>query len=83
MELLKKDSPGYVKNGHYKIDGQDFMSVWTFKNMHNLPQKSKNPNEGMELSAKCSMKYKSKPDFGSFDWIYVYPVIDLEDYYGI
>ena len=51
--------------------------------MHNLPQKSMNPNEGKELSAKCSVKYGSKPDFGSFDFIYIYPVSELGDYYGI
>ena len=83
MELLTKDSPEYVNNGHYKIDEQDFMSVWTFKNTHNLSQKTMNPNEGKELSAKCSIKFGSKPDFGSFDFIYIYPVSELEDYYGI
>ena len=83
MESYSKDSPEYLGNGHYNIDGVEFMSVWTFKNKHNLPQKSQNPNEGKELSAKIQNKKRSKPDFGSFDFIYIYPVSDLEDYYGI
>ena len=83
MEKYSKDSPEYIANGHYCIDGIEYMSVWTFKNKHNLPQKSLNPNEGKELSAKSTGKKGSKPDFGSFDFIYIYPVSDLEDYYGI
>lgn len=83
MELYSKDSPEYLNNGHYKIDGVDYMSVWTFKNTHNLPQRSQNPNEGKELSEKCQNKKGSKPDFGSFNFIYIYPVSDLEDYYGV
>ena len=83
MELLSKSSPEYISNGHYLIGDEDFMSVWTFKNKHNLPQKSENPNEGKELSAQCSRRVATKPDFGNFDMIYVYPVADLEDFYGI
>lgn len=83
MEMYSKDSPEYLGNGHYNINGVEFMSVWTFKNKHNLPQKSQNPNEGKELSAKIQNKKGSKPDFGAFTFIYIYPVCDLEDYYGI
>lgn len=83
MEIYSKDSPEYLGNGHYKINGVEFMSVWTFKNKHNLPQKSQNPNEGKELSMLVQNKKASKPDFGLFKQIYIYPVSDLEEYYGI
>jgi hypothetical protein len=83
VEIYSKDSPEYLGNGHYKINGVEFMSVWTFKNKHNLPQKSQNPNEGKELSMQVQNKKASKPDFGLFKQIYIYPVSDLEDYYGI
>ena len=48
-----------------------------------MSMKEKNPNEGKELAAKCEIKYKTKPDFGSFDFVYVYPITELEDYYGV
>jgi hypothetical protein len=83
MTTYSKESPEWIANGHYKIDGQDFMSVWTFKNTHNMTMKIRNPNEGKELAAKCAIKHKTKPDFGSFEYIYVYPVNELEDYYGV
>ena len=83
VEIYSKDSPEYLGNGHYKINGVEFMSVWTFKNKHNLPQKSQNPNEGKELSMLVQNKKASKPDFGLFKQIYIYPVSDLEEYYGI
>ena len=83
MVIYSKESPEYKGNGHYIINDIEYMSVWTFKNKHDLPQKSQNPNEGKELSSISSDKLASKPDFGSFDSIYIYPVADLEDYYGI
>ena len=83
MTNYSSESPEYISNGHYKIDGVEFMSVWTFKNAHKMTMKSKNPNEGKDVAAKCDVKYKTKPDFGSFDFIYVYPISELEDYYGV
>lgn len=85
VEIYSKDSPEYLGNGHYKINGVEFMSVWTFKNKHNLPQNTKiqNSNEGKELSMKVQNKKIIKPDFGLFEQIYIYPVSDLEEYYGI
>ncbi len=83
MEIYSKESPEYIANGHYEINGVEFMSVWTFKNKHNLPQKSQNPKEGKELSAKIQNKKESKPDISGYPVIYIYPVSDLEEYYGI
>jgi len=83
MVEYSKESSEYVSNGHYKIKEVDFMSVYTFKKAHNMSMKEKNPNEGKELAAKCEIKYKTKPDFGSFDFVYVYPITELEDYYGV
>jgi len=83
MVEYSKESSEYVSNGHYKIKEVDFMSVYTFKKAHNMSMKEKNPNEGKELAAKCEIKYKTKPDFGSFVFVYVYPITELEDYYGV
>jgi hypothetical protein len=49
MTNYSSESPEYISNGHYKIDGVEFMSVWTFKNAHKMTMKSKNPNEGKDL----------------------------------
>ncbi len=88
MTDFSKDSQEYISNGHYEIDGTQFMSVYTFKKKNkmkavNSKMEKVNPNEGMELAAKCQIKYKTKPDFGHFDFIWVYPVTELEDYYGV
>lgn len=83
MVEYSKESPEYISNGHYRIKEVDFMSVYTFKKTHNMSMKEKNPDEGMKLAAKCEIKYKTKPDFGAFDFVYVYPISELEDYYGV
>lgn len=64
------------------------MSIYTFKKINrmkdvNAKLEKVNPNEGMELAAKCQTKHKTKPDFGNFDFVWVYPVSELEDYYGV
>lgn len=34
MAQYSKESSEYISNGHYRINGVDYMSVWTFKNKY-------------------------------------------------
>ena len=85
MNVYDKNSPEYLGNGHYKIEGHEFMSIWAFKTKHGIqPNNHKaNGTEGKELGAKTKSFHHSKPDFGSFDNVFIYHLNELKKYYGI
>lgn len=82
---FSKDSPEYRSNGHYRINGKDFMSVWTYKKTHGFsPTENTNPKnseEGRQLAQICSEVHSTKPDFGRFPEILVFPVDELNSFY--
>lgn len=76
-------------NGHYEISKVEYMSVWAFKQKHNIPnnpdkakQTEINAKEGRELKAKYLETHTTTPDFSMYTNIIVYKVLDLEDHYG-
>lgn len=86
MKQFKKGDPEYIENGHYTIDGIDYMSIWTYKNEHNF-NRSDNSNsingiESIELLSSGINFYNSKPDFGGFSEIKIFPVEDLKNFYN-
>ena len=84
--IYSKESKEYISNGHYLVDGVEFMSVYNFKLKFDLSQTdrtNRNVNEGGELFKICSVKHQVKPDFGKFDKVWVYPVEELKDFYGV
>jgi hypothetical protein len=85
MGQFDKNSEEYISNGHYRINGVDFMSVWTFKKKHGIEpnNNSANGSEGQELNKLGFNIHSSTPDFGGFSTIYIYPVEELEKYYGV
>lgn len=85
MGHYSKDSTEYRDNGHYEIDGIEFMSIWTFKRKHNIKpnDSSSNGKEGQELGSKVGDIHTSTPDFGNFDKIFLYSVESLEGFYGV
>ena len=84
MAHFDKTSSEYKDNGHYEIDGVEYMSIWAFKKKHDLePNKRElNGKEGRELTAKCKNIHTSSPDFGADSKIFLYSLNDLEKYYG-
>ena len=84
MAHYDKNSPEYLGNGHYKIDGNEFMSIWAFKKKHNIQPNNAQANgsEGKELTSKSPEVHSSSPDMGTFAKVYLYKVADLEEYYG-
>ena len=86
MTDFSKDSNEYQSNGHYRINGRDFMSIWTFKNKHSGTTENSTPingNEGKELAQKATEVYSTTPDFGGFNEILIFPVPELKEYYNI
>ena len=86
MADFSKDSVEYRNNGHYVIDGKEFMSVQTFKNNHrgtSANTTSINGDDGKLLAQKCSVVYSSKPDFGGFNEILIFPLDELKEYYNV
>jgi hypothetical protein len=84
MADYSKESPEYISNGHYNIDGQECMSVWTFKNKVKAPTPNETPvngEEGKKLAQICSKVYSTTPDFGAFKEILIFPVEELKEFY--
>jgi hypothetical protein len=36
MSKFKKGDSEYISNGHYSIEGTEYMSIWTFKKHNNI-----------------------------------------------
>jgi hypothetical protein len=84
MKQYQKGDLEYRSNGHYLVEGIEFMSVWTYKNSRGLANNltSINGREAIELSSFCSKLISTKPDFGGFDNIYAYQVNELDTFYN-
>ena len=82
---FSKDSKEYLSNGHYQINGREFMSVWTDKKTHRFsPTENTTPinsEEGRQLAQVCSEAHSTEPDFGRFSEILVFPVDELKSFY--
>jgi hypothetical protein len=79
----KKGDPEYRSNGHYVIEGEDWMSIWTYKNKMGLGNNSTpvNGSEAKELLSMGKQTNNSVPDFGSFGNILLFKETDLNAYY--
>lgn len=80
--MLSKKSPEYISNGHYKVDEEEFMSIWTYKNNQGIKPNDieSNGSDGMVMYDSYA-SIESKPDFGSFDKIYVFRLEDLAKHF--
>lgn len=84
MKVFKKGDSEYISNGHYKIDGEDFMSIWKYKKINNIfSSNSQNGADGIELFNQGVKFFESEPDFGYFDKVLIYPVADLDRFYNL
>jgi hypothetical protein len=80
--MLSKESSEYRSNGHYVINGENWMSVWTYKKNNGIEpmDSASNSAQGKEMHASYEA-IASKPDFGNYDKIYLYNDSDLNTYY--
>lgn len=83
MNKLKKGDQEYISNGHYRVEGEDFMSIWTFKNKKGITPNDTASNGSAGLHMKAAYEsIPTVPDFGNFDTIYVFNVRDLSTYFN-
>lgn len=86
MVKFNKDSPERIGNGHYKVEGVEFMSVYTYKNIYRYG-KDNNSGENavvtmdMELkyglyNAKCIMEV----GFMKGEYVQLHSLEDLKDF---
>jgi hypothetical protein len=80
--VLSKESPEYQSNGHYLVNEENWMSIWTYKNRNNIePNNNRvNGDEGREMNFSYD-SIESKPDFDGFDMILIYRDSDLDTFY--
>lgn len=85
MSKFKKGDSEYISNGYYSIEGDEYMSIWTFKKRNNIsPNFDKvNGPEGIELFEKGVKTYDSIPDFGGYDSVLLYPIDELKSFYQV
>lgn len=83
-KIYKKGDSEYVSNGVFEIGIYTYMSIWSYKKMHNIKPNSNEDNgyDSNELRAEGIKSYNSKPDFGGFDTVYIFPVHALDKFYG-
>jgi hypothetical protein len=83
--IYSKQDPEYIKNGHYRIDSAEWMSMWAFKKEYGLSGNSEEQN-GSDTAALLqgfTMCYKCIPDFGKGDYRYIFEVNDLKNAFDI
>jgi uracil-DNA glycosylase len=84
MKIFKKGDSEYLSNGFYKIEGEEFMSIWSYKKRNDISPNTNsiNGDDGIELFNQGIMSFESKPDFGNFDKVLLYPKVDLDRFYN-
>ncbi len=78
--MFSLDSKEYVENGLYIIDGVEFYSIWTFKNKFHIGNNNNKQNK-IDASNIEGMFHLSKPDFGAFRSIKIFPKHKLFKYF--
>lgn len=83
MSKFKKGDKEYISNGHYLIENIYYMSIWTFKKQNGIEPNydAVNGPEGIQLFDLGIKSYNSKPDFGNYDSVLIYPVDELKSFY--
>jgi len=86
MRELTQNSPEYRSNGHYEIEGVDFMSVYTYKHLYRNDidnEKSKNSKVTNEMGIRYGLPpYKGIMEFGEFEgeFVQLHKKTDLEEF---
>jgi hypothetical protein len=85
MKQYKKGDPEYLSNGHFTINGTDYMSIWAFKKRYELHPNDNDANgdDGIKLSRSGIPAIDSEPDFGNFSSVLLYPVSELEAFFNV
>lgn len=84
MRILKKGDPEYIDNGHYRSEGEEFMSIWAYKCYKNMGNNSNDQNgfDAGDMNARGYLSGECVPDFGNFDKVFIFTISDLDEYYS-
>jgi hypothetical protein len=82
IDILDSNDPRYLgKYGHYKINNEEFISIYGFKNKFGLSGNDKNGNEALQILEQGIKSYKSVPEIGKFRVVRVFPLLFLQGFY--
>lgn len=82
---FQKGDTEYVSNGHYLIGNIPFMSIWAYKKNYNpisIDSNYQNGSDAISLLQTGCINYYSKPDFGQFTDVRIFPILELEKFYN-
>lgn len=84
MAHFDEKSKEHRSNGHYEIDGVEFMSIWTFKKEYLLDRNERaiNEAEGDQLISSGVENHTCKTETGNSDKAHIYPIDDLVFFYA-
>lgn len=65
--IYKKGDQEYINNGHYTIEGEEWMTLWAFKKKFELAGNNEDQNsiDTSILKQGFTNYYKCIPDFGN------------------
>ena len=83
-KVYNKSDKEYIKNGHYFIEGRDWMTMWTFKNEYKIAGNNpvQNTLDTVKLKAPFTMFYKCMPDMGQGER-HLFSLKDLKEGFGL
>jgi len=82
--MFARRDPEFKSNGDYIIDGEHYMSVWTYKIRKGISPNtnSSNGSDSLQILRKGARTFMSIPDKGNFDKVQLFRVEDLNDFYS-
>jgi hypothetical protein len=81
-----KESEEYISNGHYSLNGEEFMSVWTYKDKYHYGMNNTaeaNSSMTMEMDAKyglCNAKCIMELGFMKGEYVQLHSLKDLKEF---
>lgn len=79
--MFSKKNPEYISNGHYKVNGTDYKTIYSYRKAHGFGLGT--PSENKELAnslVNVENRYiETEPDFGKFKCIKAYDVNILNE----
>jgi hypothetical protein len=79
----KEETPSeYQENGHYLIDGVDYMSLWAYKGNFEKNIFTDKNSETAGILKKRYLFEISKPDLGKMNQVLIFRLENLEKHYN-
>lgn len=83
MRILQKGDPEYISNGHFNVEGEDMMSIWTYKIKNGIKPNDHETNSSDSTMMASKYEYGDcVPDKGGFGTVHIFNVTDLNEYFS-